>query len=223
MKKLKHLSEQIKENIDKLIESETEKKPTLEMMILDMKNRINIAKGIIGNALAVKEKMKHAYSDAIDAQENWQRIVDLDITNADSKKADEARQKLQQHQERVNELEKQIRHQETIVSELKSVLISYHRQFKDASERAESLIQKQYQARLQTEFYQLFAESDNSDDSHAFEQAEIHLKNTEAEVELLKKQNNNITEKAENNKKDFNVDEALAALKNEILGSNNND
>ncbi len=223
MKKLKHLSEQIKENIDKRIESETQKESTLEMTILDMKNRINIAKGIIGNAIAEIKKMKHAYNDAIKTQENWQKIVDSAITNADSKKADEARQKLHQHKERVNELEKQIRLQEKVVSELKSVLISYHLQFKAASERAESLTQQQYQARLQAEFYQLFAESDNSDDSHAFKQAEMRLKNTEAEAKLWKERNHNTTEKAETNEKDFNVDEALAALKNEILGSNKND
>lgn len=223
MKKLKHLSEQIKENIDKLFESETEKKPTLEMTILDMKKRISIAKGIIGNAIADIEKMKQAYNDAINAQENWQKIVDSAITDDDSKKADEAKQKLHQHQERVNELEKQIRLQEKVVSELKSVLISYHLQFKAVSERAESLTQKQYQARLQTEFYQLFSESDNSDDSHAFKQEEIRLKKNEAEAESWKERIQSTTENGENSKKDFNIDEALTELKDEILGSNKDD
>ena len=213
----------IKKNIDILIESETEKESTLEMKILDMKNRINIAKGIIANAIAEIEIMKPAYNNAINALENWQKIVDSAITDDDSEKADEARQKLHQHQERVNELEKQIQLQETVVSELKAILISYHRQFKAASERAESLTQQQKQAELRAEFYQLFADSDNSDDSHAFKQAEIRLKNTETEAELLKERKHNTTEKAEKNKEDFNVDEALAALKNEILGSNKND
>ncbi len=223
MKKLKHLSEMIKKNIDILIESETEKESTLEMTIHDMKNRINIAKGIIADAIAKIAILKLAYNDAINAQENWQKIVDSAITDNDGKKVDEARQKLHQHQERVNELQKQIRLQETVVSELKAILMSYHLQFKAASERAESLTQQQKQAELQAEFYQLFAESDNSDDSHAFEQAEIRLKKTEAEVELWKERNHITTEKTEKDRKDFNVDEALAALKNEILGSNNND
>ena len=223
MKKLKHLSKQIKEGIDMLIESETEKQSTLEMTILDMKNRINIAKGIIANAIAEIAILKLAYNDAINAQENWQKIVDSDITNADSKKADEARQKLHQHQERVNELEKQIRLQETVVSELKAILMSYHLQFKAASERAESLTQQQKHAELQAEFYQLFAESDNSDGSHAFKQAEIRLKKTEDEVELWKEQSHISTEESEKHKKLFNVDKALAALKNEILGSDKND
>ena len=213
----------IKKNIDILIESETEKESTLEMKILDMKNRINIAKGIIANAIAEIEIMKPAYNNAINALENWQKIVDSAITDDDSEKADEARQKLHQHQERVNELEKQIQLQETVVSELKAILISYHRQFKAVSERATSLTQQQKQAELRAEFYQLFAESDNSDDSHAFKQAEIRLKNTEAEAELWKERNHITTEKTEKNKKDFNVDEALAALKNEILGSDKND
>ena len=227
MKRLKQLSEKIKENIDLLIESETEKKSTLELTVLDMKNRVVIAKGLIATAIAEIERLKHAYKDAINAQdviqERWKKIVDAEITDGDSQKADEAKQNLHRQQQRVNDLEKQIHLQETVVTELKAKLISYHRQFKTASERAESLTQQQKQAELQAEFYQLFAESDNPDNSHAFKQAEIRLKETEAAAELWKERNQKTSEKIEKSEKGLNVDEVLAALKNEILGSSQND
>ncbi len=227
MKKLKQLSEKIKENIDLLIESETEKKSTLELTVLDMKNRVIIAKGLIATAIAEMERLKHAYKDAINAEdvvhERWQKIVDSEITDDDNQKADEVKQNLHRQQQRVNELENQIHLQETVVTELKAKLISYHRQFKTASERAESLTQQQKQAELQAKFYQLFAESENPDDSHAFKQAEIRLKETEAAAELWKERNQKTREKVEKSEKDLNVDEALAALKDEILGSNKND
>ena len=227
MKRLKQLSEKLKENIDLLIESETEKKSTLEFTILDMKNRISIAKGLIASAIAEIERLKQVYNDAIDSQdiihERWQRIVASEITDEDGKKADEVSQHLHRQQQRVNDLENQIHLQETVVSELKAKLKAYHHQFKTASERAESLTEKQKQAELQAEFYQLFAESDNPDNSDPFEQAEIRLQETEAEVELWKERNQDTTEKGEKSDKDFSVDEALAALKNEILGSSQND
>ncbi|MYB64965.1 hypothetical protein F4X73_09775 [Candidatus Poribacteria bacterium] len=152
-----------------------------------------------------------------------QKIVDAAITDDDNQKADEARQNLNQQQQRVNDFENQIHLQETVMSELKAKLISYHRQFKTASERAESLTQQQKQAELQAEFYQLFAESENPDDSHAFKQAEIRLKETEAKAELWKERNQKTREKVEKSEKDLNMDEALAALKDEILGNNKND
>lgn len=227
MKKLKQLSEKIKENIDLLIESETEKKSTLELTVLDMKNRIVVAKGLIATAIAEIERLKHVYKDAINAQdvmhERWQKIVDAEITDDDNQKAAEVEQNLHRQQQRVNDLEDQIHLQETVVTELKAKLISYHRQFKTASERAESLTQQQKQAELQAEFYQLFAESENPDDSHAFKQAEVRLKETEAAAELWKERNQKTNEKIETSEKGFNVDEALAALKDEILGSNKND
>ncbi|MYB64966.1 hypothetical protein F4X73_09780 [Candidatus Poribacteria bacterium] len=68
MKKLKQLSEKIKENIDLLIESETKKKSTLELTVLDMKNRVVIAKGLIATAIAEIEKIKYAYRDAVKSQ-----------------------------------------------------------------------------------------------------------------------------------------------------------
>ena len=223
MKKLKQLTEKIKENIDLLIESETEKKSTLELTLLDMKNRIIIAKDLIATAIAEIERLKLAYKDAISTQDNLQRIVDSDTSNTANQKVDEAKLNLHRQMQRVNDLEKQIHLQETVVSELKDKLKSYHHQFKTASRRAASLSQQQKRAELQAEFYQLFAESDNPDDSHTFKQAEIVLKKTEAEVELWKERNQNIDERVEKSEKGTNVDEALAALKNEIFGSSQND
>ena len=57
----------------------------------------------------------------------------------------------------------------------------------------------------------------------AFKQAEMHLKETEAEAELWKERNQKTSEKVEKSEKGLNVDEALAILKDEILGSNKND
>ena len=223
MKKLKQFTEKIKENIDLLKESESGKKPTLELTVLDMKNRIHDAKTLFVTAIAEIEILKHAYEDASNAQKNWEKIVDAAITDGDNRKAEEARTNLNRQQQHVNDLEKQIRLQETVVSELKAQLTSYHRQFVTVSERAKSLTQQQKQAELQAEFYQLFAESDNPYDSDAFKQAEIRLKETEAEVEFWKERNQKTGEKVEKSQKDFNVDEALKTLKKEVFGSSQND
>lgn len=221
MNKLKQLSEKIKENIDLLIESETEKKSKLALAILDMKNRIIVAKDLIATAIAEIERLKHARKDAINAEENWMKIVDSD--NTDSEKADEARRNLHKQQQRVNDLDKQIFLQETVVSELKTRLASFHRRFKDASERAETLSQQQKQAELRTEFYQLLAESDDPDQTGTFKQAEMALKEAEEKASMWEKRNQTPDEDIEATEKDFDVDAALAALKNDILGSSQND
>lgn len=221
MKRLKQLSKKIRENIDLLIESETEKKSELYRAILDMKNRIIIAKDLIATAIAEIERLKQMCKDAVIAEENWRRIVASDIS--DSEKANEARRNLHQQQQRVNDLENQIRLQETVVSELKQRLASYHRRFKDASERAEALSQQQKQAELRTEFYQLISESDDPDRIGTFKQAEMALKEAEAEARMWEERNQPTDKDIEETEKGFNVDEALAALKNDILGSSQND
>ncbi len=221
MNKLKQLSEKIKENIDLLIESETEKKSKLALAILDMKNRIIVAKDLIATAIAEIERLKHARKDAINAEENWMKIVDSD--NTDSEKADEARRNLHKQQQRVNDLNKQILLQETVVSELKTRLASFHRRFKDASERAETLSQQQKQAELRTEFYQLLAESDDPDQTGTFKQAEMALKEAEEKASMWEERNQPPDEDIEATEKDFDVDAALTALKNDILGSSQND
>lgn len=221
MKKLKELSEKIKENIDLLIESETEKKSKLALAILDMKNRIIVAKDLIASAIAEIERLKHARKDAINALENWMGIVDSDDT--DSEKANEARRNLHKQQQRVNDMEKQILLQETVVSALKTRLVSFHRRFKDASERAEALSQQHKHAELRTEFYQLLAESDDPDHTGTFKQAEMALKEAEAKARMWEERNQPTHEDIEETEKDFDVDAALAALKDDILGSSQND
>ena len=221
MKKLKQLSDKIKENIDLLIESETEKKSTLSHVIVDMKNRILVAKGLIGTAIAEIERLKLAYKNAIDTEEKWRKIVDSNPI--ENEKTTEARQYLQQQQQLVNYLEKQIQLQETLVTELKTKLTSYHRQFKGASKRVEQLSQQQKQAELRAEFYQLLAESDQFADTVAFEQAELELKEAEAKAKMWEERNQQTEEKTADIEDKFDVDQALAALKKDILGSSQDD
>lgn len=221
MKRLRQLSEKIKENIDLLIESETEKKSKLDLAIPDMKNRIIVAKDLIGTAIANIESLKRAREDAINTKERWKKIVDSHDT--DSEKAKEAARNLHKHQERVNDLDKQIGLQESVVSELKARLASFHRRFREVSERAESLSQQHKQAELRSEFYQILAESDDPDHTGTFKQAEMELKEAEAKARMWEERHQSTDEDIEETENDFDVDEALAALKDDILGSSQND
>jgi predicted nucleic acid-binding Zn-ribbon protein len=115
-------------------------------------------------------------------------------------------------------LEKRILAQQNVVDDLKTTLLEFYRQFQDVSKRATTLVHRQKQAETRAEFYKLLAEFDLPDNI-TFEQAEQKLKAAEDRAETWEQRNRSTAVKVEKSEDDFDVDEALAALKSDVLGN----
>lgn len=223
MKRLKQISEQIKEGINQFIEAAENNKSPLEKTIVDMKRRITEAKNLAATAISELQRLKRVHQEAVDTAGMWGEKVDAALHNSNKERATEVRQREQQHLQRANDLERQIQTQETIVADLKKALHEFYQQFRDASKRIETLSQRQKQAETRAEFYKLLAEFDLPDDNIEFQQAEQELKEIEAKAKMWKERNHRATVQKETSEDDSNLDEALAELKNDILGSSQND
>ncbi|MCE2402532.1 PspA/IM30 family protein [Candidatus Poribacteria bacterium] len=219
MKRLKQISEQIKENIDQFIAAAENNKSPLEKTIVDMKRRIAEAKELVATAIAEEQRLKQAYYEAVETAQVWREKVDAISQDGHTKSVKEA----QLHLQRVNDLERQIHAQEAVVADLKTALYEFYQQFRDAAKRAETLSQRQKQAETRAEFYKLLAEFDLSEDNVAFQQAEQELKETETEAEMWEQRNRRAAAQTETIEDNLDIDETLAALKSEILGSGQND
>ncbi|MDE0314463.1 MAG: PspA/IM30 family protein [Candidatus Poribacteria bacterium] len=222
MKRLKQISEQIKENIDQFIAAaENNKSPLeeIEKTIVDMKKRIAEAKELVATAIAEEQRLRQAYHEAAKTAQVWREKVDATLQEGQTKSVKDA----QQHLQRAHDLERQIHAQEAVVSDLKTALYEFYQQFRDAAKRAETLSQRQKQAETRAEFYKLLAEFDLPDDNSTFQQAEQKLKETEAEAKMWEERNRRATSQTETPEADSDLDQALAALKSDILGSSQND
>lgn len=89
--------------------------------------------------------------------------------------------------------------------------------------RSETLCQRQKQAETRVEFYkkvyQLLVNELDTHVSKVFEQAEQKLKATEAEAEIWEDKGRAATADTETDGDNFNLDQALAELKDDVLGS----
>lgn len=218
MKKLKQIPEQIKENIDQFIAAaENNKSPLeeIEKTIVDMKKRIAEAKELVATAIAEEQRLRQAYHEAAETAQVWHEKVDATLQEGQTKSVKDA----QQHLQRAHDLERQIHVQEAVVADLKTALYEFYQQFRDASKRVETLSQRQKQAETRAEFYKLLAEFDLPDDNSTFQQAEQKLKETEAEAKMWEERNRRAASQTETPEKDSDLDQALAALKSDILGS----
>ena len=223
MKRLKQIAEQLKESIDQFIEEAENSKSPLEKTIVDMKKRIVEAKKIAATAIAEAQILKRTYQEAVDTAKMWSEKAEDASQSGNTERLTEAQKGKQQHLQRANELERQIHAQEAVVADIKTALKEFYQQFRNAVERAETLSQRQKQAETLAEFYKLLAEFNLPDDNVVFQQAEQELEKTEAEAKMWEERNRRATVQAETPKDNVNLDEALAALKDDILGSSQND
>lgn len=227
MKRLKQLGEQIggqiREGIDEFFDTIEETESPIQESINKMKKRIPEAIEIVAAAIANEQMLKYAYQEAIDAVQICENKIDSATTDRDVDLEETARLHKEKYLQRASELEQQILEQETVVSTLKASLFEFYNLCQKAEKRAETLSYRQQQAEIRANFYQLFSDFNLPDDNIAFQNMEKELKKTEAKVKTLEKRNRQYTSKVKDIKDHFNVDEALAELKRDIIGSSQND
>lgn len=218
MKKLTEIPEQIRERITEFIESVDGTGSVLDKTVVNMKKRIAEAKELVAAAIAEEQILKQAYQEAVDAAEVWAKKANTALQNRDIAAAREAGQNKQQQLQRAKDYKHQIHAQQTIVSSLKTALNEFYQQFQNTIKRAETLHHHQKQAETRLELHKLIVEIEPSV-SNALEQAEQKLKKIEAEAELWEKRKHRTETQSGTNGDIFNLDQELAKLKEDILGS----
>ena len=218
MRKLKEISEQIRESIIQFVEGAEGAESVLDQTVVEMKNRIAEAKELAAAAIAEEQRLKRIYQEAVDTAEAWAKKADAALQNQDIAAAREARQRKQQEMQRANNYERQIHTQQAVITSLKTALNEFYQQFQNTVKRAETLHHHQKQAETRVELHKLLAEIEPYV-SNAFKQAEQKLKKTEAKAELWEKRNRQTETQPETNGDAFNLDQELAKLKEDILGN----
>ncbi len=224
MKTLKQISEQLKDGINQFIDSAESNENNVDSATDEMKMRIEEAKTFVATEIAKEQLLKTEYQQAVQTLNRSREKAELVSQTQDSETNNDAQQRVYQHQNRVNELETQIHAQEAIVADLIAALKEIYQQFRSTSVDLDNLSQRHQQAKSRANFNKLLAEFELSDARIAIHQAEKELRNAEAEAIVWEKRRQRKNNQDMNKKEEgFNVDEALAALKKDILGSSQND
>ena len=216
MKKLRQLSEQIMENINQFIEDAERNNSSIDVTVEVMKKQIQNAKGIVATAIADEQKLKRAYREALDAYNRCEHRINTLLQNNNEQQANEIREQAKKYQELTHDLQQRIHAQQAIIEELKVDLSEIYEIFRSTSYRTESLSHKQKQIETRTEFQKILAEFDQLHVDTTLKQTQQKLEQSETEVK-------NLEDNKRKNDQDFNIDDALADLKKDILGSSQND
>ena len=218
MKRIREISEQIRENINQFLEAADDAEVSLDKAIVDMKERLAEAKELVATVITDEQRLKCAYQEAIGTAKVWGEKADAALQNRDIARAGEARQRKQQHLNVAEGYERQIVAQEAVVASLKTALHQFYQQFQNAAVQAETLSHRRKQAEARTELHKLIAAAENTI-STSFEQAKQKLKAIEEKAEVWENQNRPDVSKVEKNVSDSNLDQTLAELKSDVLGN----
>ena len=211
--------EQLKENINQFLLEAEGTESALNKTIVDMKKRLSEAKQLVATAMAEEHKLLKAYQEAVDTAKEWGQKADAALRDRDIERATQARHRKQQQLHLANSYKRQIVAQKAVIASLKTALHEFYQQFQNAAKLAETLGHRQKQAETRAAIYKLLAEFKERSEAPAFEQAEQKLKATEAKAEIWEERNRRAATHVEKTGDSFNLDEALAALKHDILGS----
>ena len=222
MKRLKEISAQIRDSITEFVEEADSGESVLDKTVVQMKKQIAVAKELVAGAIAEKQSLKRAYQEAVDAAEVWAKKADAALQDGDIAALQEARHRKQQLAQRANDYERQIQTQDTVITALKTALTELYQQFQNTAKQAETLHHSQKQAETRLELHKLVAAIEPYL-SNAFKQTERKVKKTEIEAALWEKRNRHTKTESETGGAAFDLDEALAKLKDDILGSKKND
>lgn len=219
MKRIKEISEQVRENISQFLEAVDDAGASLDKTIVDMKARLAEAKDLVATAIAEEQRLKRAYQEAIATAKVWGEKADAALQNRDMARVKDARRRKQQQLDIADTYKRQIVAQEAVVASLKTALHEFYQQFQNTAVRAETLSHRQKQAETRAELHKLIAAAENTI-STAFEQIEQKLKTAEEEAEIWGNRDHSDATEVEKNVNNSNIDQALAELKNDVLGSN---
>ncbi len=222
MRKLKEISEQIRDSITQFVAEADGDASMLDKTVVEMKKRIAVTKELVAEAIAEKQRLKQAHQEAVDAAEVWVKKADAALQEGDIAAAQEARKRKQQQMQRANDYKHQIQTQHAVITSLKTTLNDFYQRFQNTVQRVETLQHSQKQAETRLELHKLLADIEPYL-SNTFKQAEQKIKKTEAAAVLWEKRNHRTETESETNREACNLDEALAKLKEDILGNKKND
>lgn len=219
MKTLREISEQIRENINQFLEAVDGAESLLESTVVDMKARLNEAKDLVAAAIAEEQRLKRAYQEAVDAANVWGEKADTALQNRDIARTSEAQQRKRYHLNLADGYKRQIAAQTTVVTSLKTALHEFYQQFQNAAAHAETLSHRQKQAETRAGLYKLIAAAESAT-STVLAHAEQKLKTTEEKAEIWENRNRRDAADVKKDAESSNLDQSLAELKRDVLGSN---
>jgi phage shock protein A len=157
------LSDIIKANINDLLSRAEDPEKMLNQMLIEMREQLTQAKRQVAVTIAEEKKLRKSLDQEMAQVKLWEQRAMQAVQKGDDNLAKQALQRRNEHQQRVQEWEKQWQAQAQMVEQLKEGLRGLNNKIEEAKRKKDLLIARQRRAEAQRKIHEtLRGLSDNS-------------------------------------------------------------
>lgn len=175
----------ISSNINAMLDKAEDPEKLVKMMIREMEDTLVEVKASCAGAMATKKRIEREIDEVRARAEEWAAKADLAVNKGRDDLAREALLEKRRFLERVETLEGEIDHCESLVDQYQADISQLEDKLASARERQRVLVQRHIHARQKQRAQYDIRKADTSDAMHRFDNFEERIEQMEAEAELV--------------------------------------
>ncbi len=175
----------ISSNINAMLDKAEDPEKLVKMMIREMEDTLVEVKASCAGAMATKKRIEREIDEVRARAEEWAAKADLAVNKGRDDLAREALLEKRRFLERVETLEGEIDHCESLVDQYQADISQLEDKLASARERQRLLVQRHIHARQKQRAQYDIRKADTSDAMQKFDNFEERIEQMEAEAELV--------------------------------------
>jgi phage shock protein A len=209
----------IRSQINSLVSKAEDPEKILEQAVMDMQTDLIQVRQAVAQAIATQKRTERQYEQAKSTADEWYRRAQLALQKGDEHLAKEALTRRQSYQQTANSLKGQIEGQQEIVGQLKNNMRGLESKIAEARTKKDLYIARARSAQASEKLSEMLGSLNTSSAMSAFERMEEKVMQLEARSEAIASLGADDLEKQFSALESNNIDNELAAMKQQMLES----
>ncbi len=209
----------IRSQINSLVSQAEDPEKILEQAVMDMQTDLIQVRQAVAQAIATQKRTERQYDQAQSTADEWYRRAQLALQKGDENLAKEALTRRQSYQQTANSLKAQIDSQQEIVSQLKNNMRGLESKIAEAKAKKDFYIARARSAQASEKLSEVLGSLNTNSAMSAFERMEEKVMQLEARSEAIASLDADDLEKQFSALESNNIDNELAAMKQQMLES----
>lgn len=209
----------IRSQINSLVSKAEDPEKILEQAVMDMQTDLIEVRQAVAQAIATQKRTERQYEQTKSTADEWYRRAQLALQKGDEHLAKEALTRRQSYQQTANSLKSQIDSQQEIVGQLKNNMRGLESKIAEAKTKKDLYIARARSAQASEKLSEVLGNLSTSSSMSAFERMEEKVMQLEARSEAIASLGADDLEKQFSALESNNIDNELAAMKQQMLGN----
>lgn len=209
----------IRSQINSLVSKAEDPEKILEQAVMDMQTDLIEVRQAVAQAIATQKRTERQYEQTKSTADEWYRRAQLALQKGDEHLAKEALTRRQSYQQTANSLKSQIDSQQEIVGQLKNNMRGLESKIAEAKTKKDLYIARARSAQASEKLSEVLGNLSTSSSMSAFERMEEKVLQLEARSEAIASLGADDLEKQFSALESNNIDNELAAMKQQMLGN----